>query len=93
MRIKWHFRNELTLDFTEKPSSHTKSSWNPPKGDPHLDIFLSKVEEELFVVIERSVRHSNLSQEEWKAVRSLVDDRNIVIGSCVVIWDRNDYIA
>ena len=33
-----------------------------------------------------------------KPIRSLADDRNIVIkkadkGSCVVIWDRNDYLA
>ena len=63
-----------------------------------MEVFLSRVEEELFTVIERRVKHSNLSQEEWKAIRSLADDRNIVIkkpdkGSCVVIWDRNDYIA
>ena len=50
------------------------------------------VGEELFIVIERSVRHSSLSQEEWKAIRSLADGRNIVIkkadkGSCVVMWD------
>ena len=36
MRIKWHFRNEPTLDFSENPSFHTRSSWNPPKGEPHL---------------------------------------------------------
>ena len=39
----------------------------------------------------------NLSKEEWKALLCLVIDRNIVIkkadkGSCVVIWDRSDYI-
>ena len=98
MRIKWHFLNEPTLDFSKKLSFHTKSSWNPPKGDPHLEVFLSKVEEEFFTAIERPVRHSSLSQEEWKAIRSLVDDKNIVIkkvvkDSCVVIWDRNDYVA
>ena len=43
MRIKWHFRNEPTLDFSEKPAFHTKSSWNPPKGDPHLQVFLSRI--------------------------------------------------
>ena len=52
MSIKWHFRNEPTLDFSKKPSFHTKSSWDPPKGDPHVEPFLSKVEEELFTVIE-----------------------------------------
>ena len=53
--------------------------WNTPKGEPHLEVFLTRVEEELFTVIERPVRHSNLSQEEWKAIRSLADDINIVI--------------
>ena len=42
--------------------------------------------------------YSNLSKEEWEAVRNLPDDRNIVIrkaekGSYVVIWDKNDYIT
>ena len=64
MRIKWYFRNEPTLDFSKKPAFHTKSSWNPPKGDPHFEVFLGRVEESLLTVIERSVRHSNLSQEE-----------------------------
>ena len=41
MIIKWYFRNEPTLDFSEKSSFHTKSSWNPPKGDPHSEVFLS----------------------------------------------------
>ena len=43
------------------------------------------------------MRYSNLSQEEWRAVRSLADDKSKVIkkgdkGSCVVVWDRWDYI-
>ena len=41
--------------------------------------------------------YSNFSKEEWQSLRSLVDDRNIVInksdkGACVVVWNRNDYI-
>ena len=35
MRINCHFRNEPTLDFSEKPAFHTRLSWNPTKGDPH----------------------------------------------------------
>ena len=36
-------------------------------------------------------------REEWQAVRSLADDRSIVImkadqGSCVVVRDINDYL-
>ena len=98
MRIEWHFRNEPTLDFSEKLAFHTKSSWNRPKGNPYPEIFCSRVEEELFTTIKRPVRHYNLSQEEWKAIRSPADDRNAVIkkaseGSCVVIWNRNDYVT
>ena len=69
MRIKWPFRNEPTLYLSEKPAFHTKSSWKPLKGDPRLEAFLSRVEEELFTVIERSARHSKLAQEEWTAIR------------------------
>ena len=40
---------------------------------------------------------SNLSEEEWKALKRLTDDRSIVIksadkGSSVVVWDRDDYL-
>ena len=42
-------------------------------------------------------RYSNLSQEEWRAIGTLADDRSIVIkkadkGSCIVVWDRADYL-
>ena len=37
------------------------------------------------------------NNEEWKVTCSLADDRNLVIqkvekGSCVVVWDRNNYL-
>ena len=43
------------------------------------------------------IKYSNLSREEWNAIRSLADDRSIIIkkadkGSCIVIWGRNDYL-
>ena len=50
------------------------------------------------MLIETPLGYSSLSKEEWEAVRTLADDRNIFIkkadkGSCVVLWDRNDYIT
>ena len=44
-----------------------------------------------------NLKHSNTSKEEWQAIRALADDRTIVIkgagkGSCVVAWDRMDYL-
>ena len=50
-----------------------------------------------FIETQDSLRYSNLCQEEWRAVRSLADDRSIVIKkadqcSSVLVWDRWDYI-
>ena len=43
------------------------------------------------------IKYSSLSREEWNALRSLADDRSIIIkkadkGSCIVIWGRNVYL-
>ena len=97
MRIKWHFRNEPSENFSEIPSFRPKSSWKPPKGNPNLELFLSKVEQDLFKTIKTPTKYFNLSSDEWKAIRSLADDRSIVIKkadkvSAVVVWDRVDYI-
>ena len=63
-----------------------------------MELFLSQVEKDLIEMSKTTLGYSNFSKEEWQSLRSLVDDRNIVIkkadkGSCVVVWDRNDYIA
>ena len=60
-------------------------------------MFLSQVENELFQITKQDLRYSDLSKEEWRAIRSLADDRSIVIkkadkGSYVVVWERNDYV-
>ena len=49
------------------------------------------------MISKQPLRYSNLSKEKWLAVRSITDYHNIVIktadkGSCVIIWDRSDYI-
>ena len=43
-------------------------------------------------------RDYSLSKEEWLAMRDVAEDRNNSIkpadkGSCVVLWDREDYLA
>ena len=98
MRIKWHFRNEPTPYFKETPVFAPKSTWKPPKGYPNLEVFLSQIAKELFELAETSFSYSNFSKEEWQAIRALANDRSKVIkkadkGSCVVVWDWNDYIA
>ena len=91
MRIKWHFRNEPSDNFSERPAFSPKPSWKPPLRHPNLEVFLSQVENELFEKTKEPTRYSNLSQEEWRAIRILADDRSIVIkkadkGSCIVVW-------
>ena len=56
--------------------------------------FLSQVEKDFFEIQFSDLKYSNMSKEVWLGVRSLADDRSIVKadkGSCVVVWDRNDY--
>ena len=60
-------------------------------------MFLSPVEKELFSDEMNDYRQNNLNEEEWKALRNLPDDRNIVIkdadkGSSVAVWYRDDYL-
>ena len=66
-------------------------------GHPNVEVFLSQIEHEIFKEVQSPLGYLHLSKEEWKAVCSLANDHNIVIkkadkGSCVVIWDRSDYI-
>ena len=90
MRIKCYFRNEIFENFSEVPAFPPKSSWKPPQGHPNLEVYLSQVENERFSIVDEPIRYSNLSKEEWVAMRSLADDRSIVIkkadkGLCIVV--------
>ena len=70
----------------------------PPPGHPCVELFLSKLENELFSFLPGKPQACNLTKEEWVAMRSLAEDRSIIIkpadkGSCIVVWDREDYLA
>ena len=63
-----------------------------------MELFLSRLEKELFSFLPGKPQSHNLTKEEWKVVRNFAEDRSIIIkpadkGSCVVIWDREDYLA
>ena len=79
IRLKWYFRNKVTPNFDEVPAFRPTFSWNPPIGQPNLEVFLSEVEKKLFTVEDTKLGYSNLSKEEWKAMRPPADDRTIVI--------------
>ena len=42
-------------------------------GHPNLEVFLSQIEHELFWIPDKSLTCSNLTKEEWEAIRSLTD--------------------
>jgi hypothetical protein len=44
MRCKWHFKDNVTPDFSEIPAFRPKSTWTPPEGCPALELFLSQIE-------------------------------------------------
>ena len=50
IRLRWHFRNKPTCEFSETPSFTPKSSWKPPKDHPSLEVFLSEIEKEIFAI-------------------------------------------
>jgi len=57
---------------------------------------LSRLEEEI-LAIDTKLKYSNLTKEEFAAIKSLKDDHSIIIkeadkGSAIVVWDRNDYL-
>ena len=85
---------QLTVNtFSEIPSFTTKSSWKPPRGYPNLKVFLSQIEHEIFKTCEKPLSFSNLSRDEWRAVRSLADDPNYIIkkadkGSYIIVWGK-----
>jgi hypothetical protein len=75
-----------------------KSTWCPPKGaNANLEAFLSCIREELFDLKPKRVQ-DNLLGNERRAIRSLTNNKNIVIkkadkGSAVVVMDIEDYIT
>ena len=79
MRLKWYFRNEAAEDFSETPSFRSKSSWKHPQENTSLELFLSQIERELFEIPKKRLGYSNFSKEEWECVRSLANDRSILI--------------
>ena len=44
MRCEWYFQNDMTESFSQLPAFQNKSSWDPPKGNPALKMFLNKLE-------------------------------------------------
>ena len=73
-----------------------KSKFHPKGKDASIEIYLSRLEEEI-LAIDTNLKYSNLKREERNAMYALRDDASIIIkgadkGSAVIVWDRKDYL-
>ena len=46
----------------------------------------------------KNLQKYNLSKNKWRTLKMLIEENSIIIkpadkGSCVVVWDRDDYLA
>ena len=71
MRCKWYFRDESSKDFSQTPAFRPKPTWKPPACDPCVELFLSKMENELFSSLPGKPQSYNLTKEEWQALKNL----------------------
>ena len=74
-----------------------KSTYNPRNIDAAIEIYVSKLEDDILNISAHGSNYSNLTVEEQEALRMLSRDGSLVIkgadkGSAVVVWDREDYL-
>ena len=95
LRLMWHYRNQereiIINPFKKKPK------FNPKRKDAATEIYLSRLEEEIFA-LDKKLSYSNLTKEKRHALYSLRDDTSVIIkeadkGSGIAVWDREDYLA
>ena len=96
MRCKWYFRNESQYIPSEVFTYMLKSTWNPKKSSPTLELFLIKVKEGIFSALPGHPQEFNWSRVE-RSTYSLQNDRSVTIkpadkGSAVVVWYIQDYL-
>lgn len=102
VRISAFFANrsesrERNVDPTTIPEAVKKSTWDPPKAPPEVELFLANVRKD--VLDPNNVRKpfDNLSKEEREALKQIRNDENLVIriqdkGSRFVILDKSAYV-
>ena len=95
LRLMWHYRNQ-EREIIINPFKR-KSKFNPKRKDAAIEIYLSRLEEEIFA-LDKKLSYSNLTKQERHALYSLRDDTSVIIkeadkGSGIVVWDREDYLA
>ena len=94
LRLAWHFRDDQR-EFVFNPFKK-KSNFKPKDQDAAIEMYLSSLEKHIFD-LDTKIKYHNITKEERRAIDSLRNDPSIIIkeadkGSCVVVWDREDYL-
>ena len=55
----WYFRDEPSPNFSKVPDFRPKSNWKQPPGHPCVELFLSKLEGELFSFCRVQLKFTN----------------------------------
>ena len=66
MKCRWHFRNEPSDNYMNVPAFRPKSQWKPPTGHPCVELFLSRLEKELFSFLPGKLQSYNLTKKNEK---------------------------
>ena len=61
---KWYFKNDVTGNFSQLPAFENKCNWNPPKGQPALEMFLSQLEGDISSVLPGNTSSYNLTKND-----------------------------
>ena len=94
LRLAWHFRNDENSLVWNR--FRKKSNFNPKDKDAAIEIYISRLEQEL-LDINTNLKYHNITREEREAINTLRNDTSIIIkeadkGSGIVVWDRDDYL-
>ena len=65
------------------------SSWTPPIRDVQLELYLSEIEDKLININESGTSYPNLSKDEREALKSLMNDNEIVIKVVLLLYGVN----
>ena len=72
--------------------------WNPPKGDPLIESYISFAEKKVLTVAAYGKSNPNLSPSELSPPKILKSGFSLIIKevykwSAIVVWDRGGYIT
>ena len=89
MRI--FYQDDLSPSFSQKPTFKVPSSWTTLIRDVQLKLYLSEIEDKLINFSENEKSYPNLSKDVREALKSLMNDKEIIIKASNQLSDTNVY--